>query len=273
MKIFTIRKITKKRSLSPHPKNSLPGKQFPSKICHGRAVQCATPSNNPAPGGKTAALNGSMTVECALVLPFFMIAMFTVMFIMDAISTQTSKNIELSNKARKAAMTAGFVTDGAGSWADINIPLRFEFPYTVIPGYRLYLSTRARVHTWTGNDGLLERYSSSGADSGQAVFVTNNKSVYHTHSDCTHLDLSVTAVSSQTVSSLRNEYGERYKPCEGFPAGYSGTVYITSKGDRYYPSADHTGLKRDVYITDKNSVSGLPECERCAARDAALSRE
>ena len=65
------------------------------------------------------------------------------------------------------------------------------------------------------------------------------------------------------------EYGRKYKPCDGFPPGYRGTVYITAKGDYYYPSLDYPSLTRSVRIESLDDTCGRPKCSRCAERDHA----
>ena len=64
------------------------------------------------------------------------------------------------------------------------------------------------------------------------------------HEDCTHLDLTIIATTTDEVGSLRNEYGARYRKCDYFPSGYTGPVYVTAKGDRYYPSLNYGGVTR-----------------------------
>ena len=71
------------------------------------------------------------------------------------------------------------------------------------------------------------------------------------------------------VKNLRNEYGSRYRPCDGFPKNYDGPVYVTVKGEYYYPSTDYNSLTRHVRMVSKTECPELHICERCAAMDAA----
>ena len=54
-------------------------------------------------------------------------------------------------------------------------------------------------------------------DSDEMVYITDNESVYHTHADCTHLDLTIIETTTDAVGSLRNKYGQKYKKCDYFP--------------------------------------------------------
>ena len=69
------------------------------------------------------------------------------------------------------------------------------------------------------------------------------------------------------VKNMRNAYGKRYKKCRGFPENYNGPVYLTEKGDYYYPSSDYNSLVRHVSVTEQSECGDLCLCERCAARD------
>ena len=107
--------------------------------------------------------------------------------------------------------------------------------------------------------------NSAARESGDNV--TENGEVYHTFSDCTHIDLSISAVGISAVGNLRNENGGRYSACEKCPdENGTDTVYITQYGDRYHSSLSCSGLKRSVRLVEISKAEGLSECERCASR-------
>lgn len=211
----------------------------------------------------------SLTVECAIALPFFFLCLIMLISFMDAVGLSTEKNLELSGKARQMAMYAGTLdSDGESLWIDLPQTVTYRFPVRIVPVPSLVIAVRARVHPWTGYCGS-EGKAEQAENSGEYIYLTDNQEVYHTHADCTHLDLRIMKTDTSHVRSLRNEYGGKYRPCPGFPAGYSGEVYVTAKGDYYYPSMNYGSLTRHVRIERLEDMSGLCQCQRCAARDAA----
>lgn len=206
-------------------------------------------------------LRASLTIECALVLPVFLFASIILISFMGAIRLQTETNLKLSNRARKLAVT------GQEGWIDLYEEKKYTFPVP-FPGISSPLSVcRARVKSWSG--GSLTSDERSGQESEPMVYVSNNRSVYHTHPDCSHIDLTIFLSNTTDIKALRNSDGSRYKPCRGFPRHYSGTVYASASGKYYYPSLDYASLKRHVSLVKKSECSGLSECSRCRMRDSA----
>ncbi len=211
----------------------------------------------------------SLTVECAAILTLFLLICLALITFMDAIRLQTEKNMELSNQARRLAAYAGLAGDAAeGIWIDLGSTERFSCARGLLPIPDLKVAVRARVYPWIGGNLAEEGGGAGERGSSQMVYVTDHESVYHTHADCTHLDLTIRTSTTSEVRSLRNDYGERYRPCDGFPAGYTGTVYLSAKGNCYYPSSDWGGITRSVRMVEMDSVYSIPECSRCSARNA-----
>ena len=237
-----------------------------------RAIYLPSPSPRLQPGRKPYRcafagdpLAGSMTLECAMTLPLFLMACVILLLLVSMPARYAEKMLDLSNKARQTAMYSASA-DGMGiEWIDLPSFVTQEIPF--IPSPPLRVPVRARCRVWTGADASV--FGEAGGISGDPlVYVTDYESVYHTHADCTHLDLAVIKTDTDHVGSLRNVDGERYRKCDGFPKGYTGPVYVTEKGDRYYPSTDYAGLTRHVHLKSLSDAEGLPLCERCAARDA-----
>lgn len=209
----------------------------------------------------------SMTVECALALPFTLMIVLVLASYMNAVAFQLSKSLALSNTARKAAALAG-VMEGEydGGWIDLCVPRRYEYPCSFLGLGGVTVATRARVFPWVGKAPGEETGENSGK---QTVYVTENRSVYHTYADCSHLDLTIYETTLDKVGGLRNSDGKRYKPCSGFPAGYKGPVYVSKSGDYYYPTLDRAALTRHVSMVSEDECGDLCICSRCAARAAA----
>ncbi len=211
--------------------------------------------------------DGSMTVECALALPVFLFAVLTLLSFMYAVRLETDRTLSLSNRARKAA-AAAYVGQDLDMYIDIPEIVTYRFPFSALPVPDLKIAVRARVKAFSG---YKSGSDPADADEGGTFYLSETAEVYHTHADCTHLDLTIYRTTLQSVGSLRNEKGERYKPCSGFPEGWTGPVYITREGNFYYPSTNYGSLKRHVRTATRDECCGLPLCERCAARDAADS--
>ena len=216
----------------------------------------------------------SLTVECAGVLPIFFIACLTVISFMHAIRIQSEENLRLSNKARRMAVAAAVAGERAdGKWIDIAKTYTFEYPFPDFGIPKLRIALRARVYPFVGSSDGVSGYGPDGENSGnETVYVTDNREVYHTHADCSHLDLTIIKTDLAGVKNLRNAYGRKYKKCKGFPRGYKGPVYVTAKGDFYYPSTEFGSLTRHVHISKRSEHPDLCECKRCAARDRKEKR-
>lgn len=206
-------------------------------------------------------LRASLTIECALVLPIFLFACILLITFMGAIRLQTITNLKLSNRARQLASC------GKEGWIDLYQEKTFSFPVP-FPGISPpHVICRARVQSWSG--GSLSSHETSEGSEEPMVYVSNNREVYHTHADCSHIDLTIFLSNTDDIKSLRNSDGSRYHPCRGFPKNYSGPVYASSSGRYYYPSLNYASLNRHVSLVKKSDCSGIPQCSRCRIRDSA----
>ncbi len=218
---------------------------------------------------RSCVVKASLTVEAAFSLPIFFFGLLILVHLMTGIKLKAEGDLALSNRARAIASAAG-IGSGLASvsspslWVDLSGSADASLSVPFFPGGSLFLRTHARVYPWIGYEPGSDD-AGSGSDD-EMVYVTNYASVYHTHGDCTHLDLSIYATTTSRVGDLRNDYGERYKPCDGFPKDYTGVVYVTTKGDRYYPTAQSAGLTRHVSLMKKSELGDLPLCERCGSR-------
>ena len=208
--------------------------------------------------------DGSLTVECALVLPVFLMAVLTLLSFMYAVRLETDRTLSLSNRSRKAA-AAAFMGQDEELYIDIPEVVTCRFPFAALPVPDLKIAVRTRVKTFSGYSAGSDP---AGDASGGTFYLSENADVYHTHADCTHLDLTIFRTTLADVGGLRNSKGERYHPCRGFPAGWTGPVYVSKMGNYYYPSMNYGSLTRHVHTASAEECSGLPLCERCAERDA-----
>lgn len=209
----------------------------------------------------------SIAVETAFVLPIFFLGMVTMISFMDIYKLQTEHLTALCEKTKETGMYA-YVLDSSGPE---NITLPDIYTYTPIGGLvplpEVRMLNTVKVHAWTG-----KAYEGNTGGSGEEekketmVYVTENGSVYHKSMGCSYLDLSISQVSKSAVPGLRNQYGEKYTPCETCSknAEGAGMVYITETGNRYHTLESCSGLKRTVRMVKQSHVSGkMHVCSRC----------
>lgn len=206
----------------------------------------------------------SLTVEAAVIVPLFLIAMFTLIFTIDLCRVYVIEQVEIGKKAKQlgtyAYLTGEYMQD---PYVDLYERYSYKLPVSLIPNGTIDIALRGRVHAWVGRTAA-ECEADRNAITEQLVYVTDHQAVYHTNSACTYLELSVYAVDQEELNHARNQSGGRYKACEKCQSGAGGgTYYITDHGDRYHSSRSCSGLTRNVRLLPLTDVSGLNCCSRC----------
>ena len=119
--------------------------------------------------------SASLTVECAITLPFFFLSVIMLISFMDAVGLYTEKSLELSNRVRQMAIYAGTLgSDGDEAWIDIPWTVTYRFPVRCVPVPDMKFAIRARVHAWTGYSGSDEK-TEAAQNSGEYVYLTENQ--------------------------------------------------------------------------------------------------
>lgn len=224
-------------------------------------------------------LPGSITVETALVLPLFLFALLSVMYLTDAIRISSENTAELAEQAYKYAKYAylgdKFLGDTPVSDAleiinngddiiDLVQRYRINVPFDLFGTYDPYAIDRVRIRAFTGYDNTKHIHDDNdGAE--EMVYVTENGSVYHRSLGCSHLNLNIRTVNTEDISKERANDGSKYYPCEYCcrqnerpPA----VLYITDDGNRYHTSLSCSRLKRTIHEVPLSST-GLPPCKEC----------
>lgn len=242
--------------------NSLPGERIKRK------KNLSSPMMRPIYPEKKASFcilkKGALTVEAALFIPLFVMITVCIISIMGVYSGTLKTMISLREKSEKTAQAASFT--GEDIWITIPETLSYRPFYLpkMLEGMNIVCMGRARALTGRdkGADG------DSLFDDARYVYVAENGRVYHTSSKCSHICLSIHAVSQGDVGHMRNENGGRYKACEKCVGNGSRaeTLYVTDDGDRFHNSLTCSGLKRTVKMVDINEVQGLGECSGCRAQ-------
>ena len=245
----------------------------------------------------SASKKGSVTVEAAMAVPLFFLAIVSLLYLMETMAIQASVRCGLQAAGKKAADEASstavimpyriesdvvnsigqdrlersIVSGGSGG---IHCDKSRMSPRTgigeLVASYEIRVplpvfgippakhEEKLRIKAWTGYE-----KQGFGREDDDTVYVTETGLVYHRDYHCTHLELSIHMVPQSEIEALRNEGGGKYHPCEHCMKGTVGGVYITDTGDRYHSSLSCSGLKRTVYAVPLSEVIGKGACSRC----------
>lgn len=140
---------------------------------------------------------------------------------------------------------------------------------------------RSAMRKWTGQraDKRYGEKKEEGAKEEQIqyVYITETGQRYHTHEDCTHIQLTVQSTILSQVLTLRNRSHAKYKPCEicigNTVVADGAVVYYTNYGNRYHASGRCSGIKRTVKKVPMSEVpEGMSICQKCRKRDEKTER-
>lgn len=220
--------------------------------------------------------DGSLTVEAAMALPLFLLLMGVFLFWMRFYETQAESMEKLNDRLRSAAKYA-YLADTAldvgpedmrivlMDFSELSVPLPFIGGKTVF-GRQAYARPFIGRHYHEGKTEVEQEQDS--------VYVTETGTVYHTERSCTHLKLSIRAVSYNSLEERRNQNGAKYYSCERCGKNEEmpedGMIYITSEGNRYHYNLSCSGLTRRIRsITREEAESeGKRPCSRCGAKSS-----
>ena len=146
----------------------------------------------------------------------------------------------------------------------IDVILSYQVePFIKLLGFPGFIiKNRCRMKAWTGY--ALKETGLSDETEEELVYITETGTVYHKSRNCTHLALSVHAVETKCVETLRNEDGAKYYPCERCGENAGSTVFLTNQGNRYHTNLGCNGLKRTVYTVPISQAGGRAACSRCS---------
>jgi len=241
---FCRRKKCRHSLQAPHN-----GKKFPDRIQFGRRTSLYTSQR------------GSLTLEAALALPFFLCAVAALICLFSFSSMYAKEERSLMEKAQILAAA------GQGARTDPYILLYksvpVELPFPKLFHNRDRLLCKAFVRSWIGYTG--ETFTSHAGE--ELVYVTPQGTVYHRNQDCTYLRLSVRTISSADLDTARNLSGGKYAPCEYCIKSHTvpSSVYITNYGTSYHSSGKCQGLKRTIMAVPLSKAKDLRCCYRCGS--------
>lgn len=241
-------------------------------------------------------IKASVTVEAALAVPLFFLAVVSLLYLMEIQSIRCSVRAGLQAAGKQLMQDACEVTfllpltlesdlvhaigaerlersiiDGGSKGihceesylssvtgiGTLKVRYKVRLPIPVFAAPTVSCEESMRIKTWTGYE------KSVLGNNNNIVYITETGMVYHKDYHCTHLELSIRAVQGADVSSLRNQSGGKYYPCENCKSAAAGRVYITESGDRYHSSLSCSGLKRTIYAVPISEAAGKGACSRC----------
>lgn len=246
----------------------------------------------------SASKKGSITVEAAMAVPIFFLAVVSLLYLMEIMAIQTSVRSGLQYAGKQAAEEAcitrvilpsgvesdvvhaigaerlerSIVIGGSSgircseSWmspgtgvGELVAVYQMRLPVPVFGIQPVEYRETMRIKAWTG-------YEKTGLlkENDETVYMTETGLVYHKDYHCTYLELSIHAVELSDIGNLRNKDGGKYYPCEHCGKSGGGCVYITDTGNRYHSSLACSGLKRTVYAVPLSEAIGKGACSRCA---------
>lgn len=243
-------------------------------------------------------LNGSYTLEAAVVFPFFTAFLVSILFFFRVLQIETQTKEALYYTSRMVALACSGEDSDAINLATAQALMIKELSrYDLIDEYvsggkygvsildsnmdgdTVELVAKYKIKLPIGFfevDGIeIEQHSNSKkwigkvlseAEDDPYVYITENGEVYHVSDQCNYLDLSIRSVNSDDLVGLRNQSGSKYRACSCVGKGKTDECidyYITDYGEKYHMSLECSGLKRTVRMIHKSEADGMHACSKC----------
>jgi len=238
-----------------------------------------------------------LTVEAAFVVPMFLLALCTMVGLLDCYRIQSIVKTSIYQSAMELGMYAYHTHEAnegisvinsamcmayaqarlpefdehvsvsmAGSYYKDNTitliaSVKYDFPIQFFPLPALTMVNISEVSSWVGESNQETHEESS--VTYPMVYVTENKSVYHTNAACSHIDIKIYKTKKKNVKA---EYEPCQKCCKGQSMDSNDVIYYTKTGECYHIEKGCGSLKRIVHMVEFSQVKGLPICERCEKR-------
>ena len=153
---------------------------------------------------------------------------------------------------------------------ELSVRYQISFPTGLLGTYRMEFSQTGARRLWTGSEGTSWKVEAPEEEEEQeTVYITPSGTAYHFFRDCTYIKPTVRRVSIATVSSLRNQSGGSYYPCQHCQDTAVGAqVYITDYGDRYHYTLACGHITHDITAISLSEVGERHACSKCKAKKA-----
>lgn len=203
----------------------------------------------------------SLSLEAAIILPFFLCAITALLYLFSFSAHQTKENRSLMEKAQFSALVLG-QENKDNPYVTLWDYEKIALPFHALGFGQKSVVRKAKVRMWVG-------YTGEGFLTGEKetiVYMTPSGTVYHKSRECTHLTLSIRDISFENIEQQRNESGGKYSACEHCvkKGKENARVYITDYGSSYHSSINCQGLKRTIMAVPLSEVGGRKCCSKCS---------
>ena len=243
---------------------------------------------------------GSLTVEAAIAVPFFLFAALCLIYLLEIHAIKTTIRMSAHAAAKQTAEQMAIVPD-AGAWlfqsklikaagkerldrsmiqggsagvicgkthinrknqVEVEVEYSLKLPFPGFSQISIPCKETFLVKGWTGYESEKNMQDPEGE---KIVYITDTASVYHMKYNCTYLKLSIHYIAAKDLTGVRNDSGGKYRACEKCIAfsGAVGGYYITEYGEKYHSSLSCSGLKRTIYAVPLEEVKGKGGCSKC----------
>lgn len=238
----------------------------------------------------------SITVEAALVLPVFLFAVLTILYINKLTEFEEKvqwaltrvgreASLEYARSGRELVINPAYLTGKMNLYLPKDAPrvsmlrsgfdektdeitliadFQEEIPFPVVGGRRFCFTEEFRTRAFTGVE---TRIGDGEQDGNETVYITETGRVYHKKLSCTYLTLSISQVKYEDLEYLRGEGGGKYYPCEGCCAGRSFAreedVFICNYGNRFHSSRSCRKIKRRIQEVPVSQIGDRLPCSKC----------
>lgn len=230
---------------------------------------------------------GSLTVEAAMVVPIFLFFCYLMVQVITVTNVQqqvqyslevtadtmagmgikptvaqghtiflqnmSKRNVNM-NIIQNKFLGFSFANTRINENSCMDLQVSYKIIFTNILGKKISIPCRQKVYRkcFTGK-------TVKDAEDSEYVYITTGDTVYHTNRYCTHLALSISQVSIESIKTQK-----RYTPCIRCKKMENpGWYYVTKEGDKYHNSLLCSGLKRSIERVKKDEVPNRRMCSRC----------
>ena len=242
-------------------------------------------------------MQASITLEAALIFPFFMFSALSLIAIIDVWKIKGCMDLAVAEVGNEISLetygeyiddlTRGtYIKEKIEKFIDNNLTeydrkkiahritvtdtsflgekntLSFRVDYKVIADFSILGFIPVKLNsTYYGHTWM---GCESTGETEKMVFISSRASVYHIDRNCSYLNVTIEEVLYESVPLQRNTKGEKYRSCS-FCGGStnSGKVFITVDGTNYHNIKNCIGLTRHIYTVPLSNVSYKNICSRC----------
>lgn len=235
-------------------------------------------------------------MEAALVLPVFLFAALSILFINKLILyeeevqwalTRTAReaSVEYAVLGKEAVMNQAYLTGKMNLYLEEDAPLvsmlrsRFDpetdemdliadyqaiIPFPIVSSKRFYFTEQIHTRAFTG---VMTRLDGGDENGDVIVYITKTGKVYHRTLSCTYLTLSISQVKYGDLEYLRSEGGAKYYACEScchsrtFVADEN--VFVCNYGNRFHSYRTCKNIKRSIQEIKLSEAGSRLPCSKC----------